>query len=125
MPRPELRIDRDTVKWKVGHTWPDHLEEVMAMLDGIDVHGANAETLARVQLAVLMQCEGNRDNIPGLVEMASRDYRDALVGAEYPDQMRWGFVTVADLDKAEQWAYRQAVKQDRERYLAWLNKDGV
>ena len=125
MAEPAPRIDRETVKRKIAHTWPDHVDEVMALLDGIDVHGANAETLARVQLAVLMQCESDRDKIPGLVTMASRDYRDALVGAEYPEQMNWGFVTVADLDKAEQRAYRQAVKRDLENYLAWLSKDGV
>lgn len=125
MSRSVSRIDRKTVKRKIGQSWPDHVDEVMATLDGIDVHGANAETLARVQLAVLMLCEGDRNEIAGLVEMASRDYRDALVGAEFPDQLRWGFVTVADLDKDEQRAFRHAVRRDRGRYLVWLNKDGV
>ena len=120
-----LQIDRQTVERKTAHTWPDHVDEVMVLLDRIDVHGAPAAELVRVQLAVLKLCEGNRDEIGELVEMASRDYRDALAYAEYPEQMRWGFVTVAELDKAEQQAYRKAVKRDRERYLAWLAKDGV
>ncbi len=116
---------REVVERKVKHTWPDEFEQVMAMLDGIDTHAGSAEVLARVQLAVLMLSEGRRDQLPGLIEMASTDYRDVLVGAEYPEQMRWGFVNIADLAPEERKSRRKAVKRDRENYLAWLNKTGV
>ena len=116
---------RTLVKRKVMHSWPDDFEEVMGMLDMIDTHGGSADVLARVQLAVLMLSHGRRDQIPSLVDMATTDYRDVLVGAEYPDQMRWGFVTIAELEPAEQKAYRAAKVRDQERYAAWLDKPGV
>ena len=116
---------RTLVKRKVMQTWPDEFGHVTGMLARIDTHGGSAEVLARVQLAVLKLSEGRRDQIADLVEMASIDYRDVLVGAEYPEQMRWGFVTLADLGPAEQKAYREAMARDRERYVAWLGKPGV
>ncbi len=120
-----VEADRALVERKVRQTWPDAFDAVMGMLDRIDVHGASDAVLARVQLAVLMQTDGDRQTIPGLVDMASSDYRDALVGAEYPDQMRWGFSDIGKLDPEEQRAYRDAVTRDRKRYLDWLKKPGV
>ena len=116
---------RALVKRKVKHTWPDEFQQVMDMLDAIDTHGGSADVLARVQLAVLMLSEGRRDQIRGLVDMASTDYRDALVGAEYPDQMRWGFRNVSELSPDERRARKEAVARDRERYREWLDKPGV
>ncbi len=49
--------------------------------------------------------------------MAKRDYRDVLAYAEYPEQMRIGFVGVRQLPAEEVKALRQ---RDREQYLGWL-----
>ena len=120
-----MRIDRQTVERKIAHTWPDHVDDIMALLDRIGVHGASASELVRVQLAVLKLCEGEREEIGELVEMASRDYRDALAYAEYPEQMTNGPVSPVGLSDGEANSNRARIARDREQYLAWLSKDGV
>jgi hypothetical protein len=69
---------------------------------------------ARVRLAVLKLSEGRLDLLEHYVMAASRDYRDVLAWAEYPeeaDQPTWR------LPAAEVRRIREA---DRARYLAWL-----
>jgi hypothetical protein len=49
--------------------------------------------------------------------MAKRDYRDVLAYAEYPEEMKLGFVGMKDLSPEEAKAVR---RRDREQYLRWL-----
>jgi hypothetical protein len=51
------------------------------------------------------------------VRMAKRDYRDVLAYAEYPEEMRIGFVGMSQLSPEEGQAIRQ---RDRKQYLEWL-----
>ena len=74
---------------------------------------------ARVQLAILKLSEGQRDQLPELVKMASRDYRDVLAYAEYPEQIRLGFVGMKTLSPDEQEAIK---RRDRKQYCKWLSK---
>jgi hypothetical protein len=72
-----------------------------------------------VQLAILKLSKGQRDQLPELVKMAKRDYRDVLAYAEYPEQMRLGFVGMSKLSPDE----REAIKQrDRKQYRKWLRE---
>ncbi|MGD2145449.1 MAG: hypothetical protein PVH41_02005 [Anaerolineae bacterium] len=72
---------------------------------------------ARVQLAILKLSEGKIERLPDLMAMANRDYRDVLACAEYPEEMKLGFVGMKDLSPEEAQAVR---RRDREQYLRWL-----
>ena len=116
---------RTLVKRKVMHTWPDDFEEVIGMLDMIELQRGWTTELLRVQLGVLKLCEGDIDEIAGLVDLATTDFRDVLVWAEYPEQFRWSLKNRGVRNPKEHKAYRDAVARDREQYLAWLRKAGV
>jgi hypothetical protein len=85
----------------------------------IDSYGAKAwhRERERVQLAVLMQCRGNLEQLRQLVALAGRDYRDALVGAEYPEECQASSKASPD----EMAAIR---RRDRDQYERWLNSSG-
>ena len=70
-----------------------------------------------MQLAILKLSEGRRDRLEDLVRMAKMDYRDVLAYAEYPEEMRIGFLGMSQLPAEEVKAVRQ---RDREQYLEWL-----
>lgn len=113
------RTTRRKVLEKVAQYWPDvDSQEVMNILDeyGVEIHERGR---ARVQLAILKLSEGERERLDGLVGMAKRDYRDVLAYAEYPEEMRIGFVGVSQLPAEEVKAVRQ---RDREQYLEWLGE---
>ena len=74
---------------------------------------------ARVQLAILKLSEGQRDKLTELVRMAKRDYRDVLAYAEYPEEMKAGFVEMSKLSPQESRAIRE---RDRKQYLKWLGR---
>jgi hypothetical protein len=87
----------------------------------LDKYGADGSERGRgrVQLAILKLSKGQRDQLPELVKMAKRDYRDVLAYAEYPEQMRLGFVGMSKLSPDE----REAIKQrDRKQYRKWLRE---
>jgi hypothetical protein len=111
------RITRGKVREKVAQYWPDEdPEEIMGVLDQYGVTRFEGGR-ARVQLAILKLCEGQRDRLPELVRMAKRDYRDVLAYAEYPEQMRLGFVERRNLSPEE---LRAIKERDRKQYLEWL-----
>ena len=70
-----------------------------------------------MQLAVLKLSEGNFERLPDLIITAKGDYRDVLAWAEYPREIKLGFVKMKQLSKVEAEAIR---RQDREQYLDWL-----
>lgn len=51
--------------------------------------------------------------------MAKRDYRDVLACAEYPEQMRLGFVGMSKLSREERRAIK---KRDEKQYREWLKR---
>jgi hypothetical protein len=111
------RIARGKVLEKIAQYWPGvDPQEIMNVLDqyGVESHERGR---ARVQLAVLKLSGGQRDRLEELVRMAKRDYRDIVAYAEYPEEMRIGFVGVRRLTAEEVKAVR---RRDREQYLEWL-----
>lgn len=111
------RITRSKVLQKVRQYWPDgDPQEIMDLLDryGMERHEWGR---ARVQLAILKLSAGKRDRLEELVRMAKVDYRDALAYAEYPEEMRLGFIGMGQLSAEEAKAVRQ---RDRAQYLEWL-----
>lgn len=89
--------------------------EALVSLDRYGIEAWHRER-ERVQLAILKQCDGDLGRLRKLVELASSDYRDVLVGAEYPEQFAAPFNT----PPAEMAIIR---KRDREQYEAWLRSD--
>jgi hypothetical protein len=102
---------------KGAHYWPD--ADAQQIMDVLDRYGTETSERgrARVQLAILKLTEGQRERLEELVGMAKRDYRDVIAYAEYPEEMRTGFVGMKRLSPEEAQAVRQ---RDREQYLAWL-----
>jgi len=108
---------RKKVLQKIGQYWPAvDAEEVMDVLNGYGGQ-SSGRGRARVQLAILKLSAGRRERLPELVRMAQGDYRDVLAYAEYPEEMRLGFVGMRELSPEEARAVRQ---RDREQYLEWL-----
>ena len=111
------RNTRDGVLTKVARYWPDvNPQEIMTVLDEYGVNSSERGCV-RVQLAILKLSNGQRDQLAELVRMAKRDYRDVVAYAEYPEEMRIGFVGVRKLPAEEVKAVRQ---RDKEQYLEWL-----
>lgn len=111
------RVTRKKVLEKVRHYWPhEDSTEIMALLDryGVETFEGGRD---RVHLAILKLCQGDLEQLPELVAMAKRDYRDVLAYAEYPEEIRLGFVEMGKLSPEEARAVRQ---RDRAQYLKWL-----
>jgi hypothetical protein len=87
--------------------------------DVLDRNGAESSERgrSRVQLAILRVCEGRRDRLEKLVRMGKQDHRDVLARAEYPEQLRTGFVGMRQLSYEDAEAMR---RRDRQQYLEWL-----
>ena len=111
------RTPRSLVLQKVRRYWPD--ADPQEIMDVLNEYGDSSDEggRMRVQLAILKLSDGQRDELPRLVRMAERDYRDVLAYAEYPEQMRLGWVDLKKLSQKE----REAMKQrDKKQYREWL-----
>lgn len=115
MPPPPPRL---SVLDKLRDCFPDgpSASEALALLDTYGGEPWHRER-ERVQLAALMQSGGDLDRLRQLVELAREDYRDVLVGAEYPEAFGAPFET----PPGEKAAMRE---RDREQYDAWLQSGG-
>lgn len=113
------RTTRDRVLDKVAHYWPD--VDPMEIMSILDEYGADSSERGRdrVQLAILKLSGGQRDQLPELVSMAKRDYRDVLADAEYPEQVRLRFLDREKLSPDEREAMR---RRDRKQYRKWLRR---
>ena len=107
----------DPVRQKIARYWPDaDPEEIMSVLNEYGTESFERGR-QRVHLAILKLSEGQRDELPKLVKMAKRDYRDVLAYAQYPEQMRLGFVGMKKLSAEE----RESLKgRDKKQYRKWL-----
>ena len=103
---------------KIQTHWPEvNLQEIIDLLDQYGVESYEKE-VTRVQLAILKLCQGDRSQLQTLVKTAKIDYRDVLAWAEYPEELKVGFVELKKMPAEEVKIIRQ---QDREQYLQWLN----
>ena len=73
---------------------------------------------ARVQLAALKLADRDLDKLQRFIEVASRDYRDVLVAAEYPEYGRRtsSVANPAAIDREE------VIDRDWEQYQNWLSR---
>ena len=95
---------------------PRSATQALALIDayGTEVWHRERE---RVQLAVLMQADSDLEQLRQLVELAGRDFRNAPVGIEYPEESQASSKT----PPAEMAAIR---RRDRAQYEAWLQCGG-
>lgn len=107
------------VLMKIRKMWPG--ADVQEILEVLNRYGNESweSGRTRVQLAILKLCEGDRERLPGLVEMAKRDWRDVLAYAEYPEEMRTNPVEMQKKSPEEANAIR---KRDRQQYEDWLKE---
>ncbi len=68
-------------------------------------------------MAIIKLSEGDLDRLKYFVDVASSDYRDVLVFAEYQEEMKLGIRAKKQLVPMEISTLR---KRDREQYLNWL-----
>ena len=113
-----LHPSRDLVLKKLRDCFPDSraAAEALAILDTYGKERWHREC-ERVQLAMLKQCGGDLVRLQQLAGLADRDYRDALVGAEHPEE----FPASSKTSQQEMVAIR---KRDRAQYEAWLESGG-
>src|SRR3954471_5962339 len=114
-----LEPPRDLVLKKLRDCFPNSraAAEALAILDSYGTQPWHSER-ERVQLAILKQSNGDLVRLRQLVGLADRDYRDALVGAEYLEE----FQASSKASPQEMAAIR---KRDREQYEAWLRSGGA
>jgi hypothetical protein len=118
-----------SVNRKIRKVLPD--QDPVTVQDILDQYGVESyeKGRARVQLAILKvfqegttgqeSGEQKLERLRGLVRAAKCDYRDVLAWAEYPEQIKMGFIEMKKLTPQEGKALR---KRDREQYLRWLNE---
>lgn len=104
---------RQLVLDKIAEVFPQlDVEALMRRFEALD----NPQKY-RIALAILkLSQEDGKDSPDDFIEAARRDYRDVLMWAEYPNEMK--------LDSWKEPASRvkEVRKKDREQYLEWLNK---
>jgi hypothetical protein len=113
---------RDLVLKKLGDCFPNPAaaKETLALLDTYaelpTFPGDRAKQQARVQLAILKQCRGEIARVKELVKLAKTDFRDALVDAEFPEEIQ----ALHNTPPNEMAAIR---RRDRKQYEDWLQSD--
>ena len=110
-------LPQDAILEKIRRYWPD--EDPQSVLDILNAYGDSEmeRGRGRVHLAILKLCGRKLENLPKLIAMAKRDYRDILAYAEYPEQMKLGFLKLSKLSAAERKAIK---KRDEKQYKRWL-----
>jgi hypothetical protein len=99
----------------------DKIAEVFPHLDAEDLMGRfealKSPEKYRVALAILkLSEEDGKDSPDDFIEAARRDYRDVLMWAEYPNEMK------LDSWKEPTSKVKEMRAKDRKQYLDWLNK---
>ena len=74
----------------------------------------------RVRLALLKLSAGDVEKLRAWLETAKQDYRDVLVGAEYPEQME---LDSWNLDENGRRELKAARERDLQQLMDWLNAD--
>ena len=109
----------ELVQKKLRDCFPDAEAAAAAALALLNGYGAQPwhREADRVRLAMLMQSRGELGRLRELAALADRDYRDVLVGAEYPEEFQASLRTPPE-------AMAAIRRRDLEQYQRWLRSDG-
>jgi hypothetical protein len=110
---------------RVDVLWPD-AEERRRVCDALATYGVESheQEANRVRLAILKLSDGRVGNALTMVAAAKRDYRDVLMGAEYPEEGRAQWAIGLHLTPKERQLLRQIQRRDRKQYEDWLRESG-
>lgn len=112
-----VKNTENIIKQKISQLWPEHeSHEILKILDQYGAESYHKE-IKRVHLAIIKLSEGDLGRLKHFVDVARSDYRDVLAFAEYPGEMKLGFLGKKELTPEEVHELR---KRDREQYLDWL-----
>ena len=113
------RSVEEALERKLGLLFPDSVEEDLAR-QLLSEYGAEEyeKESSRVRLAVLKLSGGSLEKVEEYVDVARKDYRDALALAEYPGQLR------AQTWKMSPDERKELEARDREQFETWLRDGG-
>jgi hypothetical protein len=114
---PAMSPSRRQVIRKIKRYWPEmDPDDVLCILDR---YGEESWETGRdrVHLAILKVSEGKFERLEELVQAAKVDFRDVISWAEYPRELKTGFVGMKELTLEEARAVRE---EDKEQYKKWL-----
>ena len=118
--QPIPQVSPDDVERVVRRDFPaDEHATVVAILDEYGTEKWHRKR-ARVQLAALKIANGSMRRLQACIESAKRDYRDALVAAEYPAYGKLGF-RARKLPAEER---KRIIERDWQQYEEWLKRPG-
>jgi hypothetical protein len=114
----EISAPRQLVLKKLREEFPDPQigKEALTLLDTYGTESWHREK-DRVHLALLKLSAGSLEELRRSVESAKSDFRNVLVGAEYPEE----FVASSKTSPQEMKAIRA---RDRAQYEVWMNSHG-
>jgi hypothetical protein len=116
--QPIPGVTHDDVERIVYRDFPaEEFASVMTILNEYGTDKWHREP-ARVRLAALKVADGSMPRLRTCMELAKRDYRDALVAAEYPAYGKIRF-QVRRLPEDEQ---RRIIDSDWQQYDSWLRR---
>jgi hypothetical protein len=116
---PAMSPSRSQVIRKIKRYWPEmDPDDILRILDryGEEAWEGDRE---RVHLAILKVSEGEFERLEGLIRAAKADFRDVIAWAEYPKELKTGFVGMKALTPEEARAVRE---EDRGQYKKWLEE---
>lgn len=111
------------VERKLASAWPLASDQAAARALLLTYGSSNGEQeVERVRLAIIKLSGGALDKVAAMTAAAKTDYRDVLMGAEYPEEARtsWAYrLNLTDVERKELAAIRA---RDREQYEDWRNQ---
>ena len=117
-----MKPTRELVIKVVAAYWPERAEDALTLLDRVRSGGESQEGTARIHLAILKLTDGCFEKLDDYVAMAIQDYREALAGAEYSNEMRAYHLRHFNLTEEEKKELKAVRKLDSEQYSAWLGE---
>jgi hypothetical protein len=116
--QPTPDVTPDDVERVVRRDFPsDQVPNVTALLN--ERKTGSLEYGPRVQLAALKLANGSLEQLRACLETATRDYRDVLVPAEYPEYSRIVFRLHQKMSITE---HNRVIKSDWRQYEEWLRR---
>jgi len=109
-----VKVTQQIILRKISQYWPDlEINELLEQYGAKSYH----KEIKRVHLAIIKLSEGDLGRLKHFVDVARSDYRDVLAFAEYPEEVKLGFLGKKELAPEEVLKLR---KRDRDQYLDWL-----